>query len=159
MKNLLWVILLFGCFNSYGQNGLSPSTAFTNLGHVNDASFPAGTYFFNINGTAFTSYVDDSGWVLLASGEAQNTTTYPETKTMSLQSNGILPVAVFSNKLEIVNNVKSQFRYETSSYHIRASLATFLFSVGWVHEHHPHLHPLESWKQTIILVELPICCS
>jgi hypothetical protein len=101
MRKLLFFILFLYSTINYAQDGLSPSTAFTNLGHVNDPAFSSGTYNFNINSVAFTSIVDDTGWILLASGRP-TPNQYEESTSLTLQSNSILPSEVFENNDDII---------------------------------------------------------
>jgi hypothetical protein len=65
----------------------------------------AGLKNFNINGRIFQSYVDASGWVLVASGEnTTDETNYAQRDTINLQSDRVLPPATL--RLLDINNVR-----------------------------------------------------
>jgi hypothetical protein len=59
----------------------------------------SGIYYFNIGGTAFSTYVEaGNGWVLIASGSASTTEgAYTRTTSLTLQSDKILPASVYAS--------------------------------------------------------------
>ncbi|WP_039991610.1 hypothetical protein, partial [Vibrio azureus] len=50
----------------------------------------AGTYYFYQNGTVFSSYVDENGWILIASGESKASGAYTQVTDIALQTNTVL---------------------------------------------------------------------
>ncbi|MBU2940788.1 T9SS type A sorting domain-containing protein [Lacinutrix sp. C3R15] len=76
---------------------LRVTQTFTSLFEAYSASqtegFSAGIYNFNVNGNLFSSYVDDEGFVLVASAdlsEENDTSGYTQVSVMTLQSDDIL---------------------------------------------------------------------
>lgn len=87
-----------------GETG-SSSNPFTSPGAARSIS-SAGTYYFNINGQAFSTYVDANGWILVASGSRSTGGAYTQTSALTLQSDQTLPSAVFSNAFGSINQVR-----------------------------------------------------
>lgn len=86
---------LFSIF-LFSQDGLSPATAFTELGQANYNNITPGVYYFNINGTAFSTEVDGTGWVLLASSPQIITPgNLSISSTLTFDANSILPSSVY----------------------------------------------------------------
>ncbi|PNQ54064.1 hypothetical protein C1141_17855, partial [Vibrio agarivorans] len=56
----------------------------------------AGTYYFYQDGTVFSSYVDENGWILIASGESKATGDYTQVSDISLHNNTILSQEIAS---------------------------------------------------------------
>jgi hypothetical protein len=99
MKACKVLFFLLMPFCNMAQSGTlsDPYTALGQAWHV-----PAsGTYYFSIGATTFSTYVESgSGWILAASGSgATDESAYPVTTTLSLQSDEILPAAVYTSAL------------------------------------------------------------
>lgn len=95
---LIWMALaLMFQLKATGQTGDSGSP-FTELGHAWYVP-TSGIYYFNVGGTAFSTYVEaGSGWILTISGSgATSESSYPTTTSLTLQSDRILPVAVYTS--------------------------------------------------------------
>lgn len=93
-------LLLFGLIHhvGFGQTG-TLADPYTQLAHAWWAS-SSGTYYFNIGGTAFSTYVEAStGWVLIASSNAATTgaTNYAAVTALTLQSDNILPASIYAS--------------------------------------------------------------
>lgn len=82
--------------------GISPSTPFTSLAQAHSAiayfgSYSAGRYYFEIDGQAFRSYVDDEGFVLVASTDPGTlSSSLTQTSNVVLQGDNILSPAVLA---------------------------------------------------------------
>ena len=99
MKFCKALLLLLVPLCNKAQSGTA-SDPFTALGQA--WNVPAsGTYYFNIGATTFSTYVESgNGWVLVASGSlATDEATYPVTTNLTLQSDKILPAAVYTSAL------------------------------------------------------------
>lgn len=76
--------------------GTAPGTPFTTLGDAHNAltafaHYKKRTYFFNIDNAAFSTVVDDDGWVLIAGGNRfQAAGAYTETQNLAEKSDAIL---------------------------------------------------------------------
>jgi hypothetical protein len=83
------------CSNEVSGNG-TVEHPFTSLG--SSSSVRNGTYFFDINGTEFSSIIED-GWILIASQSSAQKSggQLTETATMTLQSTSILAPSVFAD--------------------------------------------------------------
>lgn len=81
----------------FGQAGTS-GDPYTSLGQAWFVSSD-GIYHFNIGGTTFSTYVEaGNGWILVASGSSATTeSSYPATTTLTLQSDRILPVSIYTS--------------------------------------------------------------
>jgi hypothetical protein len=91
------------------------------LGHA--WSVPSsGIYYFNISGTAFSTYVEaGNGWILIASGSAStNEGSYGRTHNLTLQSDKILPASVYASnditkvRINATSGPSTPFDVETS---------------------------------------------
>jgi hypothetical protein len=83
------------------STGTSPSTPFTSIAQAHSAMkayehYKAGYYFFNLSGQAFKTYVDKSGYVLVASGNGTAATSLEQTANLTVQSDAILAPAAFA---------------------------------------------------------------
>lgn len=97
---LLTLIFIIISLDANGQTGGSPADAFTSLGQAWFATVD-GLYWFNIGGTLFTTFVEaGNGWVLAASGNASiSESSYSTTTNLTLQSDQILPTAIYTSTL------------------------------------------------------------
>lgn len=95
MRNLFLILLSFILypFVVRSQNG-SSSSPFTALGQARNVT-AAGYYYFNINGTAFNSYVDNNGFVQVAIDYGNGSGSLPQTTSLG-SARGILPPAVLA---------------------------------------------------------------
>lgn len=100
-SQLLLILLSFSLIvhsNIYGQTGTSgdPFTAFDQVCNLSTS----GVYYFNIGGTAFSTYVETGNpvWILAASGDDATTETiYATTTALTLQSDAILPSSIYTS--------------------------------------------------------------
>ena len=99
MKACKLLLFLLMPFCNMAQSG-TLSDPYTALGQAWNAP-TSGTYYFSIGATTFSTYVESgSGWILVASGSgATDESVYPVTTTLSLQSDQILPAAVYTSTL------------------------------------------------------------
>ena len=99
MKKIQVLIFLLMSNLIYGQTGTSgdPYTALGQVWHVPSD----GIYYFDIGGTAFSTYVEaGSGWLLIASGIGATTeSSYSTTSSLTLQSDLILPASIYTSAL------------------------------------------------------------
>ena len=93
------VFTLLQTFHTYGQAGTS-SDPYTSLGQAWFVP-SSGIYYFNIGGTTFSSHVEaGNGWILIASGNsATEESSYATTSALTLQSDAILPSAIYTSAL------------------------------------------------------------
>ena len=77
-------------------DGLSAATAFQDLGMAGTVSTP-GVYYFNIDGQAFSTYVDANGYVLAAIDFGDGTGALPQSTSLTNLSRGILTPAALSS--------------------------------------------------------------
>ena len=95
MKKLYTLILFCNLsFIATAQLG-TISSPFTSLGQSRNVS-SAGIYYFNIGGISFSSYVDASGWVLVANDYATSVGSIPTTPSVSNTVRNILNVTSLS---------------------------------------------------------------
>lgn len=85
-------------------NGTSPSKAFTSLGQARNVASP-GIYFFNLNGTSFSTYVDVNGFVLVAQDFGDGIGSLVQSTALTSLTRGILTPTVLS-KLTSTNKVR-----------------------------------------------------
>lgn len=99
MKNFTLLILSLMCSIVFGQTGTA-GDPYTSLGHAWNAP-SNGIYHFDVDGTTFSTYVEaGSGWILIASGNRNTSeSSYTRTSALTLQSDAILPTAVYSSNL------------------------------------------------------------
>ena len=69
----------------------------------------AGTYYFNLSGVTFSSYVDANGYLMIATDFGNGLGTLPATTALNTSSRGILPPAVLAVLTEM-----NQVRISTS---------------------------------------------
>lgn len=96
-------LLVFLSFNSISQNG-SISNPFTSL-EQSAIVTTAGTYFFNIGGQSFSSYVDENGYLLIAIDYGNASGVLPAYHNLATNTRGILDPIVLSN-LDFFNQVR-----------------------------------------------------
>jgi hypothetical protein len=87
-----------------GGTGLSPADPFITIQNARDRVTVAGIYYFNLTGTAFSTYVDAQGYVLIASAKSSTNGSYTTTTDLALQSDQVLQTAILS-KMD-VNEVR-----------------------------------------------------
>jgi len=86
-------------------DGLSAVNAFTRLGMAQNVT-TAGIYFFNLSGTAFSSYVDENGYVQIAISFGGDTAgNLPQSTALTNSSKGILTPTVLAS-LTDMNTVR-----------------------------------------------------
>ena len=89
-----------GILDVYEQevsDGLTVAKAFTSLGMARNVT-SAGTYFFNLSGTAFNTYVDENGYVLVAkSFGGDSAGNLPQTAALTNNSRGILTPTILAS--------------------------------------------------------------
>lgn len=83
----------------FGQTGTA-ANPYTSLGQAWFVP-SSGVYHFNIGSTTFSTYVEaGNGWILAASGDGSTAeSSYGTTKTLSLQSDSILPSSIYTSSL------------------------------------------------------------
>ncbi|HET8859582.1 T9SS type A sorting domain-containing protein [Marivirga sp.] len=86
-------IILMPLF-SYSQDG-SSSNPYTSLGMARHVT-TAGNYYFNLSGTTFSTYVNNSGWVQVAIDFANSTGNLPAGTSLTNTTRGILNSTVLS---------------------------------------------------------------
>ncbi|HRY05861.1 MAG TPA: DUF4347 domain-containing protein, partial [Hyphomicrobiaceae bacterium] len=77
------------------RDGLSAATAFQDLGMAGTVS-TAGTYYFNIAGQAFSTYVDANGYILAAIDFGDGSGSLPQLSNLTNVSRGILTPTALS---------------------------------------------------------------
>lgn len=99
LKAFLTLLSCMITFPTFSQTGAS-GDPFTALGQAWSVS-SSGTYYFNISGTSFSTYVESgSGWILIASGDGTTTeSSYSTTTALTLQSDEILSSIIYTSVL------------------------------------------------------------
>lgn len=98
---MLRLLIFFFCVllsgSTLGQVGTSgdPFNSFKQAWDVPSS----GIYYFNIIGTAFSTYVEaGAGWMLMASGSSSTSeSSYTTTSSLTLQSDAILPASIYTS--------------------------------------------------------------
>ena len=97
---LLFVFFSFPVFCQTGT-ALDPFTSISNASSVSSA----GSYFFNIGGQSFSTFVDANGYTLVAIDFGGSTGIIPTTSSLTTSSRGLLAPQIFKN-LDFFNEVK-----------------------------------------------------
>lgn len=94
LKSIILFLLLTK--QVFGQTGIA-SDPFTDIDQVCSVTIP-NTYYFNVNGIAFSTYVEVGGWILIVSSSLSTTETfYPVTSNLTFQSDQMLSSGVYTN--------------------------------------------------------------
>ncbi len=113
-KTIIIVVCLFAK-DLYSQQGTS-SNPFTSLSSANSVT-TSGTYYFNISGTTFDTYIESGGWILVATDQGSSSATnLPQTSSLNQTTRGILN----SSTLALFTKM-NQVRIQTSNGQIDAS--------------------------------------
>lgn len=86
----------------FSQNG-TPATPFTSLSQI--TGFPAGNYVFNMAGTTFTTYIDGTGWMLVATNSGTYTGSLNQVSNLTITSNAILSPTILAS-IQPMNGVR-----------------------------------------------------
>jgi len=82
------------CFDDNAPAG-TQADPFTSLAQAGSV-IGAGTFFFDIDGTQFSTFVE-CGWVMIASSPSTATTDLDRTTALVQQGNNVLPAAVYAD--------------------------------------------------------------
>jgi hypothetical protein len=98
-KNYTLILLILGLTKVYGQEG-TVSDPYVSLRQARLVP-SSGVYYFDIEGTLFSTYVEDKdGWILIASGNSVTAeSSYVTSTALTLQSDAILPKEVYTSVL------------------------------------------------------------
>lgn len=98
--------LFFTTTFTFSQNcdGTTSSKAFTSLGQARNVP-TAGIYYFNLDGTSFSTYVDANGYVMVAQDFGDGVGNLPQGTSLNTTNRGILNPTVLS-KLTTTNKVR-----------------------------------------------------
>ncbi len=84
------VLIIEGC-----EDGLTLATAFTSLGQARNVT-SAGIYYFNIDGEAFSTYVDVNGFVKVAIDFGNGSGNLPQVSALTNTSRGLLNSSILA---------------------------------------------------------------
>lgn len=101
MRSFLSLIcgLLFFLPNTFSQTGTAgdPFTAFEQTANIS----ASGTYFFNLSGNSFSTFIDDQGYVLLITDFGNGSGSIPSTSSLTASSRGILSPSILASLMNI----------------------------------------------------------
>jgi hypothetical protein len=116
--------------NCYSDNAPAGTEAdpFTSLAQAGSV-FGAGTFFFDVDGNQFSTFVE-CGWIMIASSPSTATTDLTITSNVTPQSNSILPPAVYADlsierlRINATGGPNLPFDVETDNPAVLANLAS-----------------------------------
>jgi hypothetical protein len=120
-------VITDNCFSSNAPMG-TQADPFTSLAQAGSV-FGAGTFFFDVDGNQFSTFVE-CGWIMIASSPSTATTDLTITSTVTPQSNSILPPAVYADltigrlRLNATGGPNLPFDVETDNPAVLANLAS-----------------------------------
>ncbi|MFD2568420.1 hypothetical protein, partial [Pseudotenacibaculum haliotis] len=103
-------------------DGTSVGTAFTSLGQARNVS-SAGVYFFNLNGNAFSTYVDENGYVQVAIDFGNGSGDLPQGTALTNSSRGILSAAALAT---LTDANEARISHSGGNFDVTTSNATIL---------------------------------
>lgn len=127
MLRRLFTTVLF-CFNPLAvlaMDGLTATTAFTSIGQASSVT-TAGTYFFDLNGQTFSTYVNASGDVQIAIDFGNGSGDLPAGSSLTTNTRGILTPAILA---ELTNLTEIRITSSSGNVNVTTSNATLLTRV------------------------------
>lgn len=116
-------------FSTAGGGAGTVSDPFISIQNARDRVTTAGLYFFNLSGNAFSTYVDASGYVLVASANGSTNGVYTTTTALSLQSDKVLTAGALA-ALGSINEVRMNVATGADSgFNVTTSNATIISEV------------------------------
>lgn len=162
MKYILVVLLCFSVAPKlYSQPG-SATEPFIALGNARTVTV-AGVYYFNLDGTAFSTYVNESGMVLVATDYISAPTgALPQVTALTNSGQGILTPAVLArltsanlaayttsnNVINVTNSDAGIINRITANQTIHIGMSDVSLNSGWTGTGQSHVRPAASCNTT-----------
>lgn len=119
---VLFVCFLFSIGIKAQSCGTSASTPFTSLGQARNVTI-AGEYHFNLNGTAFSTYVDTNGYVQVAIDFGNGIGNLPQGTSLTDTTRGILSTSALA---ELTDANEARISHSGGGLNITSTNATIL---------------------------------
>lgn len=102
LKYAILILTITIGFPCSSQNG-TPALPFTSISQI--TGYAAGNYVFSLSGNTFTTYIDGTGWMLVATNSGTFAGALNQVSNLTLTSNAILSPAILAS-LDAVKGVR-----------------------------------------------------